>query len=187
MASQNFPRPGRRLATNSSLSDHLVAERPHQHRTGFLHDSNNKTWFTQFSPKTTFHATHYIRIVLVPKNHFLNKALHFRKYVGCFECKLFGFSFPKSKPNPSASFITGLNRPVTIFKHVFKVKARPHNSRVLNHLEYQKHHTKHLVNIFINTKIFFIGFSKTKPYNTNPFRLKVQKQCFFSKPFNLTS
>ena len=54
---------------------------------------NSKTWFTQFSPKTTFHATHHIRIVLVPNNRLHNKALHFRKYVGCFECKLFGFHF----------------------------------------------------------------------------------------------
>ncbi|WJX78297.1 hypothetical protein P8452_61535 [Trifolium repens] len=88
-----LPRPGQRLATNWSLSYHLVVGRPHQDSTGFLHDSNSKTWFTQFSPKTTFHATHHIRIVLVPNNRFHNKALHFRNYVGCFECKLFGLHF----------------------------------------------------------------------------------------------
>ncbi|KAK2398792.1 hypothetical protein QL285_048696 [Trifolium repens] len=77
----------------AKAGDQLVAELPHQNRIGFLHDSSNKTCFTQILPKTTFHATHDIRIVLVPNNRFHNKTIHFRKHVGCFECKLFGFHF----------------------------------------------------------------------------------------------
>jgi recombinational DNA repair protein (RecF pathway) len=42
-------------------------------------------------------------------------------------------------------------------------------------------------NISKNTKLFFISFSKTKPYNTFPFCPKAQKQPRFPKPNNISS
>ncbi|KAK2397921.1 hypothetical protein QL285_059444 [Trifolium repens] len=93
----------------------------------------------------------------------------------------------KIKTKPKHKFYYGLNRPVIIFKHVFKAKSNTTCHKSFKPLGPQNHHTKHLVNIFINTKIFFISFSKTKPYNTFPFCPTVQKQRFLSKPYNLTT
>jgi hypothetical protein len=99
-------------ASNSSLSEYTRDKQQKQQNLVY-------SIFTQNNFSRNTPHTHSIG----SQQPFAQQSITFPKVCWLLRVQVIWFSFPKSKPNSSTSFITGLNRPVIIFKHVFLGKS----------------------------------------------------------------